>query len=37
MMRDPGRGGTWTLVLAVMAALTLAWSDAESAAKRAPS
>ena len=32
MMRDPGRGGRWTLVLAVTAALALAWS-AEAAVK----
>ena len=33
MMRDPGRGGRWTLVLAVTAALSLAWSGAEAATK----
>jgi tetratricopeptide (TPR) repeat protein/TolB-like protein len=33
MMRDPGRGGRWTLVLAVSAALVLACSGAEAAVK----
>jgi len=33
MMRDPGRGGRWTLGLAAIAMLAFAWSAAEAATK----
>ena len=33
MMRDPGRAGRWTLVLAATATLVLAWSGTEAATK----
>src|SRR5262249_57989763 len=33
MMRDPGRGGRWALVLATLAVLVLAWSGADAATK----
>ena len=33
MMRDPGRGGRWALVLATLTVLTLAWSGVDAATK----